>query len=196
MDVMQAIKERRSVRKYRTEPVTEEILSIILEAARWAPSWGNTQCWRLVVVRDQDTKAKLVETLRSVRPEGTNIATEAMRNAPVVIVACAERGLSGCYRSGDRKGILATDKGEWWFMFDLGLAMQNITLAAHALGLGTVHVCMFDAGGAARILGVPEDVTVVELMPLGWPDEVPSIRPRKEIKEFTFYDRYSDGTGG
>jgi len=140
LDVMQAIRERRSIRKYRADPIREEALHAIFEAARWAPSWGNTQCLRLVVVQDQATKSKLAETLRSTRPEGKNGATEAVRNAPVVLVACAERRLSGYNRSGDKQGTPATDKGEWWFMFDLGLAMQNVTLAAHALGLGTVHV--------------------------------------------------------
>ena len=119
MYVMQAIKERRSIRRYRTEPITEEALNTILEAARWAPSWGNTQCWRLIVIRDQRTKSKLAEVVRSTRPEGKNGAMEAVRNAPVVIVACAERKLSGFYRTGDKQGLPATDKGEGWFMFDL-----------------------------------------------------------------------------
>ncbi len=190
MDVMQAIRERRSVRKYRPEPVTEEALNTILEAARWAPSWTNSQCWRLILVQDRETKSKLAETLRSRKPGGKNSATEAVREAPVVIVACAERGLSGCYKSENKQSIPATDKGEWWFMFDVGLALQNVTLAAHALGLGTVHVGLFDASEVARILGVPDNITVVELMPLGWPDEEPPTRPRKEISEFVFYNKY------
>lgn len=190
MDVMQAIRERRSIRRYRTDPVPEELLHTILEAVRWAPSWANTQCWKLVIVRDQKTKLKLAETLRSTRPEGKNPAIEAVRSAPVVIAACAERGLSGCYRGGDRQGMPATDKGEWWLMFDLGLAMQNVTLVAHDIGLGTVHVGMFDTDEAARILGIPDNIVVVELMPLGWPDEKPATRPRKGIGEFVFYERY------
>ncbi len=76
-------------------------------------------------------------------------------------------------------------------MFDLGRAMQNVTLAAHALGLGTVHVGAFDTDEVKRILGVPDNVTIVELMPLGWPDETPPVWPRKEISEFVFYERYS-----
>ena len=190
MDVMQAIKERRSVRKYRPEPVPEEALNTVLEAARWAPSWANSQCRRLIVVRDQETKSKLAETLRTRIPGKKNAATEAMIEAPVVIVACAERWLSGCFTSEDKQGIPATDKGEWWFMFDVGLAMQNATLAAHALGLGTVHVGLFDVDEVTRILGIPDNIAVVELMPLGWPNEEPPIRPRKEINEFVFYEKY------
>lgn len=190
MDVMQAIKERRSVRKYRPEPVPEEALHTVLEAARWAPSWANSQCRRLIVVRDQETKSKLAETLRSRKPGGKNAATEAMREASVVIVACAERGLSGYYTNEEQQRVPSTDKGDWWFMFDVGLAMQNVTLAAHALGLGTVHVGLFDTGEVTRILGIPDNIAVVELMALGWPNEEPPIRPRKEINEFVFYEKY------
>ena len=84
----------------------------------------------------------------------------------------------------------ATDKGQWWLMFDLGLAMQNVALAARALGLGTVHIGMFDAEEVARILDIPDNVVVVELMALGWPDETPPVRPRKEISDFVSYEKY------
>lgn len=191
MDVMQAIKERRSIRKYRSEPVSEETLSTILEAARWTPSWANTQCRRLIIVRDPETRSKLADTLRSSKPGGKNSATEAMRQAPIVIVACAERTLSGFYKSSeDQQRLPSTDKGEWWYMFDVGLVMQNITLAAHALGLGTVHIGLFDASEVTRMLGIPDNVAIVELLVLGWPDETPPPRPRKEISEFVFSEKY------
>jgi len=190
MDVMQAIKGRRSIRKYRAEPVPEEALQTVLEAARWAPSWANTQCWRLIVVRDKETKSKLAETLKGVRPGRGNPATEAVRNAPVVIAACAERGISGFYKDESGQSLPATDKGDWWLMFDMALAMQNMSLAAYALGLGTIHTGSLDAVEVARILDVPENVIVVELMPLGWPDEEPAARPRKEINEFVFFEKY------
>ena len=190
MDVMEAIRGRRSIRKYRPEPVSEEALQTVLEAARLAPSWANTQCCRLVVVRDTETKSKLADTLKGMRAGRSNPATEAMRNAPVVIAACAERGLSGYYKDESGQSVISTDKGESWFMFDVALAMQNLSLAAHALGLGTVHTGLLDAAQAARILGVPDNVVVVELLPLGWSDEEPAARPRKEINEFVFFEKY------
>ena len=190
MDVMQAIIERRSIRKYRAEPISEEALNTILEAARWAPSWGNSQCWRFIIVRDPETKSKLAETLRTRRPDGKNPAKDGVQEAPVVIVACAERELAGYYKSDDRKREPVTEKGEWWLMFDLALAMQNITLAAHALGLGTVHIGFFDTDEVSKILGIPDNIVVVELMPLGWPDEQPAARPRKGINEFVFFEKY------
>ena len=190
MDVMEAIKGRRSIRKYRTEPVSEEALKTVLEAARLAPSWANSQCCRLVVVRDAETKPKLADTLKGIKAGRVNPATEAVRNAPIVLAACAERGLSGYYKDESGQSAISTDKGEYWFMFDVALAMQNISLAAHALGLGTIHTGLFNSAEVARILGVPDNVAIVELLPLGWPDEEPAARPRKEINEFVFFDKY------
>ncbi len=179
MDLFQAIRERRSVRKYKTTPVSEEQLNTILEAARWAPSWANTQCWRLVVVRDKETKERLADTLSPGNP-----AIPAIKGAPVLIVACAQLERSGYY-----KGVPATDKGDW-FMFDVGLAMQNLTLAAHGLGLGTVHVGLFNAAKVAQILEVPEGIAVVEMTPLGYPEDQPAAPRRKELPEFVFYEKY------
>ena len=179
MDLFQAIRERRSVRRYKTTSVSEEQLNTVLETARWAPSWANTQCWSFVVVRDRETKKRLADTLISWNP-----AIPAIKSAPILIVACAQLERSGYYR-----GAPATDKGDW-FMFDMGLAMQNLTLAAHGLGLGTVHVGLFDAAKAAKIVEVPEGVAVVEMTPLGYPEDQPVAPPRKELSEFVFYEKY------
>jgi nitroreductase len=184
MDVIQAIKERRSVRKYRPDPIPEEVLKTVLEAARWAPSWSNTQCTRYVVVKDSDTKAKVAEALLWHSPTGSNPATEAVRHAPMVVVACAQTGRSGFY-----KGEAKTDKGDW-FMFDVGIAMENLALAAHSLGLGTVHVGLFDAKKVGEILQVPEGVRVVELTPLGYPEGPTQGPGRKEWNEIVFYEKY------
>ena len=182
MDVMQAILERRSVRKYRPDPVSDDIVNEILEAARWAPSWANTQCWRFVVVKDEEVRARLAATLT---PE-TNRAAGAMREAPIVIVACAELGKAGFY-----KGEQSTDKGDW-FMFDVALAMQNLALAAHAKGLGTVHTGLFDAKEVGKIIGVPEGIAVVEMTPLGYPAESPTPTPRKGLTEIVFRGKYGE----
>jgi nitroreductase len=75
-------------------------------------------------------------------------------------------------------------------MFDTALAVQNMVLMAHSLGLGTVHVGRFDAEKAAKILDLPENVAVVEMIPLGYADEVPEAKRRKELSEIVFYDKY------
>lgn len=182
MDVIEAIKTRRSIRKYKPDPVEMEKLQAVLEAARWAPSWANTQCWEFIVVKNSETKRKLAETLTNWNP-----AIDAVKNAPVVIVACAKLGISGF-----RGGKPVTDKGDFC-MFDVALALQNISLAAHSLGLGTLHVGAFDAGKAAEVLGVPAGVSVIELMPLGYPLEIPKAPIRRELKEFTYFEKYGQG---
>lgn len=179
MELMEAIKGRRSIRKFKPDPVDEELIRQVLEAGRWAPSWANTQCWRFAIVRNPEIKARLAETVPS-----TNRGRPGLVAAPVSIVLCAELGKSGWY-----KGSLATDKGDW-FMFDTALACQNIMLTAHSLGLGTVPIGLFDAKKAAEILEIPENIQVVLLFPLGWPDEEPRIPPRKEIKELSFAEKY------
>jgi len=180
VEVFEAIKNRRSIRRYKTTPVDDKTIEQVLEAARWAPSWANTQCWRFIVVRDDSVKAELASTLTPYNP-----AADAIRNAPVTIVVCAELKKSGCYR-----GQPVTDKGEYWFMFDVALAMQNLTLAAHALGLGTVHVGAFNAGKAGSILGVPEGFCVVEMTPLGYPDQEGHTPSRRELPEIVFHDKF------
>ena len=181
MEVLEAIRTRRSIRKYKTDPIDEKTLETVLEAARQAPSWANTQCWRFVVVRNAGTRARLSDTLSE-----TNPARDAVTNAPVVIVACAEMEKAG-YKSGE----VTTDKGDW-FMFDVALAMHNLVLAAHAVGLGTVYVGLFDAKKVADILSVPGGYSVVAITPLGYPDEEKDARPRKELAEIVHYDKWNE----
>ncbi len=189
MEVLEAIKTRRSIRKYKPTPVDDRTIETVSEAARWAPSWANTQCWRFIVVRDSKIKDKLAEVLTTAS-DRPNPAAEAIRNAPVAIVVCAELRKSGYSVKEPRKPV--TDKGDW-YMFDVALAMQNLILAAHSLGLGTVPIGAFDARKVASILGVPEGFCVVALTPLGYPDEEPSVRPRKELSEIVFYDKFGLG---
>ena len=179
MDIFEAIKTRRSIRKYQDAPVADDVLQKVLEAARWAPSWANTQCCHFVIVRDEKVRAGLVESLAVGNP-----ATEAIKTAPVIVVACAELGKAGCYH-----GEPCTEKGDW-FMFDVALAMQNLVLAAHALGLGTVFTGNFDGGEAANVLGVPAGYVAVAMTPLGYPDQDGRVTPRKELAEIVHYDKF------
>jgi len=178
---MEAIKGRRSIRKYKSDPVPDDTLGKVLEGVRWAPSWANTQCWEVIVVRDPKIKSEILRTV----PE-TNRAYSAMVGAPVILVLCGKKAISGYYG-----GKPATVKGDW-LMFDTGLAMQNLCLAAHDLGLGTVIVGLFDHKKAEEILGVPESVEVVAMTPLGYPAAEGSVRKRKEFSEFVFYEKYPE----
>jgi nitroreductase len=132
MDLMEAIKERRSIRRYKPDPVSEEVLQKVIEAVRWSPSWANTQCWE-VIVSEPNMKSELTNAFTT-----TNPARSSITEAPLVVVLCGKKGVSGF-----KKGEAATAKGDW-LMFDTGIAMQTLCLAAHSLGLGTVIVGMFD----------------------------------------------------
>ncbi len=182
MELMEAIQGRRSIRKYKPDPVSEEALKTILEAVRWSPSWANTQCWEVVVVKDPHIKSELASTLAP-----TNPARSSMTDAPLILVLCGKKGVSGF-----KKGEAATIKGDW-LMFDTGIAMQTLCLTAHALGLGTVVIGLFDHKKAEEILGVPPDREVVAMTPLGYPAAGSAVPKRKEIEEFVFYERYPVG---
>jgi nitroreductase len=114
-------------------------------------------------------------------------AADSLKIAPVVIVACAEKGKSGFYRGIDGP---ATDKGDSWYMYDVGLAMANLTLAARSLGLGTVHLGLFDVKKAEAALQIPANFTIVAMTPLGYPEGEPRITTRKEFSEFVSYDKF------
>jgi nitroreductase len=180
MDLFEAMEKRRSIRKYTDEPVPDDDLMQILEAGRAAASWTNNQVWEIVVVRNAETRRRLSETLPK-----TNPAKKAVVNAPVLLAACGRQGESGFY-----KGRASTALGDW-LMFDLALFLSNVTHAAHALGYGTVHVGLLDHAAAERILGVPDGVQLVELMPLGRPANPDKKAPsRKRVSEFLHEEAY------
>ena len=190
MELFEAIKGRRSIRRYTADPVDDKKIEAILEAGRWAPSWANTQCWRFVVVRDLAIKAQLAATLMKIKmpeKEIPNPASAGFEAAPVIIVVCAEMGKSGARHGG---GGYETDKGDW-FMFDTALAVQNMTLAAHALGLGTVIIGAFEAADAEKALGLPRGYRAVAMFPVGVPAHPGKAPPRKELSELVIRDRWS-----
>ena len=193
MELFETIKNRRSIRRYKTDPVDDKKIEAILEAGRWAPSWANTQCWRFIVVQDAEVKAKLTDTLMKIKlpdKELPNPAATAMNTVPVIIVVCAEIGKSGAKHGTVGSNVeYVTDKGDW-FMFDTALAIQNMVLAAHAQGLGTVIIGAFDATQAQKVLNVPEGYRVVALFPLGVPDQEGKTPPRQELSEIVFKDRF------
>lgn len=179
--LMKIMKERRSIRNYEEKDVPDDALNTILEAVQWAPSWANTQCWEIVVIKDQAVKEKVQAAVPTSNPGFKSIA-----KAPVLLAVCGRKGTSGYY-----KDAVTTKFGDW-FMFDLGMASQNICLAAHALGLGTLVVGLFDHDKAGAALNLPETAELVTLMPLGYPSKVPSAPKRKEIREFIHFNRFGN----
>lgn len=178
-DLLEMMKERRSVRHFESREVPAEMVDQILEAVRWAPSWTNCQCWEVVVIRDTAVKEKLQASF----PAKGNPATKAIVEAPVLLALCAKTGASGYY-----KGKSATKFGDW-MMYDLGLATQNLCLMAHHLGLGTVIAGLFDHDQAREAIRVPDGYELVTLIPLGYPAKTGNAPKRREIHAFT-HDTY------
>jgi nitroreductase len=178
-DLMNTIQGRRSIRRYQEQDIPDDILNKLLEAARWAPSWANTQCWNFVVVKDTEIKKKIQEAISPRNP-----SSKAIVNAPVLLVVCGQLKRSGYYNDQ-----FPTKFGDW-FMYDLGLATQNLCLAAHDAGLGTVIVGLFDHDKVGEIIKLPPEHEVMVLIPIGYPDHDPSPPKRRELKEFVYYDTF------
>ena len=193
MDLFEAVKTRRSIRRYTSDPVDDKKIAAILEAGRWAPSWANTQCWRFIVVRDPEIKARVAGTFKKSEIRGEivdNPAIKIINTTLVLIVVCAEAGKSGTKPGSGGAGGFMTDKGDW-FMFDTALAVENMVLAAHALGLGTVILGTFDANQAEQVLGVPQGYRIVTMFPVGVPAQETKIPPRKELAEIVYKERWA-----
>ena len=176
---MDIVRGRRSIRRYLKQQIQEEHLETILEAVRWSPSWTNTQCWEIIIIKNETIKQMLQDTLPKENP-----AKKSIVEAPIVLALCGKRGTSGYY-----KNQVTTKFGDW-FMYDLGIATQNICLTAHCLGLGTVIVGLFDHCRTKEILQVPEGYEVVVLIPMGYPAKESKTPPRKEATHFTHYDTF------
>lgn len=161
METMRVIADRRSVRKYRPDPVEPEKLQAVLEAMRLAPSARNRQQWKFFVVTDPQVKERIAASVG---------ATPAMiQGAPAVLLAAGTGGEMNC-------GHLSSS-------VDLTIAMTVGVLAATDLGLGTCLVASHREEGVREALGLSEEWRIPLLSPLGYPDESPDPRPRKALDE-------------
>lgn len=184
MNTLEAIRTRRSVRKYSNRPVEPEKLRTVLEAARQAPSWSNLQCWRFVVVTEPAVKARIselsyVEAFFATYGYKSNPAQKALAEAPVVIVACADPTKSGTLR------------GQQYYLTDMGIAAENLMLAAHEVGLASVFVGVFQEEELGELLDIPAEVRIVGLFPLGYPEgEAKGGPPRKPLDQIVHYGKW------
>lgn len=184
MEFFEALSKRRSVRQYQELPVEDEKLRAVIEAVRSSPTWANQQCCRVVVVKNADTRREISELsyLESFfAPKGykVNPAQKALAQAPVVLVLCADPLQSGAVRGQD------------YYLADCGIAAQSMMLAARAQGLGTVFVGIFQEEPLRDLLGIPESVRIVGLLPMGYPTEEKKEGPkRKPLDEICFVERW------
>lgn len=173
MECYRVIRTRRSVRAYRPDPVPREVLGRVLDAARIAPSGSNRQPTRLIVVQEERAKQDLVPMCH----DQAFIAT-----APVVIVACGRD--------------INYNRGEWMgrysMIVDVAIAVDHLTLAARAEGLGTCWIGSFSNAALKEYFRLPADVDVVALTPLGYPQGDPFTDPegRIPLEEFVRWDRW------
>ena len=168
--VLEAIKRRQSVRSYLNKVIPEELLQQVLEAGRLAPSASNRQGWKFIVVLDNHLKQKLVPACKNQKFVG---------EASVVIVGCAT----------NLEHIMPC--GEHSYPIDLSIALDHMSLQAAALGLGTCWIGAFYQDKVKEILEIPNEVRVVAIMPLGFPQALGVKRGRKDLSEIVCYDKYT-----
>jgi nitroreductase len=173
LDVFEAIKNRRSIRAFTNEPVSDVEVKKLVDAARCAPSAGNVQPWEFVMVRDQEVKRGLCKAA------GNQKFIEA---APVVIVVCANTSRSE--RGYGSRGV------NLYCLQDTAAATQNMLLVAHSLGLATCWVGAFDEGEVTKVLNIPNGVRPVAVIPVGHPAEKPMARPRRSLNGIVHYETF------
>jgi len=162
MDVIEAIRQRHTVRKYKKEPIHKQDMDRLLEAARLAPSGMNLQPWELVVITKADQRFLLME---------------ACNNQPFV----AGAGAVFC-------GV--DDPKAKWAKVDLALAMEHIVLEATELGLGCCYIGSFSERKVKKLLCIPPEKHVVMLLAVGVPAEKPEAAPKKPTKKLVHWERY------
>ena len=165
MDIIEVIRTRRSIRQYTRDPISEEDINKILEAGRWAPSASNTQPWKFIVLRSQEARKKLADTLTW----GRFLSQAALGIAVIINPTASSHPVE-----------------------DGAAATQNILLEAHSLGLGACWIGTYGSAyepNAKKVLNIPQDERLLSVIVIGHPAEAPQ-KTRKELSELTFTDEY------
>lgn len=177
MNLTECIETRRSIRRYKPDPVDHSLIESIVSSASYSPSWKNTQITRYIAVEDPSLLQEIAE--KYTPDYNSNI----IRQVPVLIAASFVKDRCGF----ERDGSFSTKKGERWQMFDVGAACQTFCLAAHDKGLGTVIMGMFDEEGISELLHIPEDQELGALIALGWPDVDPNAPKKNSVEQLLSY---------
>jgi nitroreductase len=164
MDVMNCIRGRRSVRGFKRTEIPPEVLDPLIDALRWAPSAGNLQSRRFYFVTDPDMRRELARAAE----RQTFVA-----RAPLVVVACADHRIE---REYEERGV------ELYCLMDVAASLQNLMLVAHAHGLATCWIGALDEDAVRDLLGLPEHLRPVSLVPVGYPTEHPT-PPRRHRRQ-------------
>jgi len=164
MELFETVEKRRSIRKFKPNPIPDRDLKKILEAGRLAPSGGNRQPWSFIVVRKPEAKKKLAAVANLQR---------FIAEADTVLIALGDPAVS--------KSLYKQDPM---------IAIEHMVLASTALGYGTCWIGAFNENDVKEIAKVPENMTVIALLPIGVPDENPPPKPRRAFKEVFFKESY------
>lgn len=175
MELFEAIVKRRSVRAFKRKPLKEGDLTRILGAAILAPSAGDLQPWEFIITTDIEIKRDLVFAA---------LGQSWMDEAPVIITVCANEEISAS-RYGDRGR-------RFYCIQDTAVAVQNILLAATALGYGSCWVGAFNDEEVKKVLKIPRGIKPVAIIPIGLPGEVPEVRLKRNLKRFLHFEFYGE----
>ena len=180
MELEQAILERRSVRKFTSEPIPRETMEQIVRLASYAPSWKNTQTVRYTVVEDR----ALLDQIAEECVLGFTFNARTIHRCAALAVQSVVTGLSGY----EPDGSYSTSKKDGWEMYDAGISAQTFCLAAHSLGVGTVIMGICDDARTAALLQLPAGERVTALIAMGWPEDAAlKAPPRKDVDELLRY---------
>jgi nitroreductase len=173
MDVLDAIKTRRAIRKYKPNPIPDDVLQRLKDALRFAPSACNFQPWKFILVTDPQLKMELVAACCD---------QKFIADAPLIVVGCGFRKktyhkMGGCGDSID---------------LDIGIALDHLTLAAADEGIGTCWIGAFDEEAVKKVLGVPKNVKVVALIVVGYPESEELLCPCDESRRKTGQEIFCD----
>lgn len=177
MNITECIKTRRSIRRYKADPVDHSIIESVVSSASYSPSWKNTQITRYIAVEDRSILSQIAD--KYTPDYNSNI----IRQAPVLIAVTFIKGRCGY----ERDGSFTTKKGDRWQMFDVGAACQSFCLAAWDKGLGTVIMGVFDEDGISGLLDIPAEQELGALIAMGYPDIEPDAPRRKTVEQLLQY---------
>ena len=167
MELLEAIRTRRSIRRFKKEPVPPELIEKMLEAARWAPSSVNSQPWEFIVVTGPETKKRISRSFNF---------SSFLNEAPLAIAVVVDRLRTACP------------------VQDGTTAAYAIWLAAHDLGLGACWINPNIPGGIKKILGIPFTKKLITILAVGYPDEAP-VHTRRKLQDFVYFEKHDNKQG-
>ncbi len=179
MSLLNALKERRSVRKFKPDAIPHDVIEEIVEIASYSPSWKHTQIPRYIFVEDRAILDKIADEMVL----DFKLNEKTIKNCPAIMIVAYVTERSGY----ERDGTFSTPKGDGFEMFDAGVASQTLCLAAHGKGIGTVITGYFDEDAIIKLLEIPENQKVGSIICMGYPEEIPNAPKRKEVSELLTY---------